>query len=157
MKDREYHREYSKNYYYKRKHELFDKLGGKCAKCGSTEHLEFDHIDPENKSFNISKLLNHSKNAVDEELSKCQLLCHDCHLQKSKVDISKRVSGKNNPFYGKQGIKVAVPKPVIDLDTGVEYSSAAAFARKYNLNRSNVTVVCRGEYPSIHGHHITYK
>ena len=29
-------------------------LGGKCERCDETENLEFDHIDPESKEFNIS-------------------------------------------------------------------------------------------------------
>lgn len=117
MADREYRREYSKNYYYKRKQELFAKLGGKCANCGSTEHLEFDHIDPETKSLDIGKLLNYSKRAIDTELKKCQLLCNNCHSAKSRIDIGVKNSGANNYFFGKHGSEFPFSKPVIDMDT----------------------------------------
>jgi len=29
-------------------------LGGRCVRCGATEDLEFDHIDPSTKRFTIS-------------------------------------------------------------------------------------------------------
>lgn len=157
MKDREYHREYSKNYYHKRKQELIDTLGGKCAKCGSTEHLEFDHIDPENKSFNISKLLNHSKHEVEDEIKKCQLLCNKCHSEKSKIDIRRKNSGTNNYFFGKHGAEFPCSKPVIDLDTNEEFESATDFALAHNLNVNSVTAVCRGTRSSIHGYRVRYK
>lgn len=58
-------------------------LGGACSQCGQTENLEFDHIDPSTKSFNISKLWSLSDSTVVEELRKCQLLCSGCHKKKS--------------------------------------------------------------------------
>jgi hypothetical protein len=136
---------------------LIQKLGGKCSKCGSTEHLEFDHISPNDKSFNISKLLNRSKQETDIELQKCQLLCHNCHLEKSRKDISIQNSGEHNYFYNKHGKDFPSSKPVIDLDTGKEYESATEFAREFGLNPNCVTRVCRGKQKSIHGFHIRYK
>lgn len=65
---------------------LIEKLGGKCVKCGCTERLEFDHIDPSTKSFNISAGYHKSKEVLQEELAKCQLLCNKCHIEKSKED-----------------------------------------------------------------------
>lgn len=59
------------------------KLGGKCVSCGSTENLEFDHKEKSKKSFNITQFWSISKERYDEELAKCQLLCHDCHVAKS--------------------------------------------------------------------------
>ena len=60
-------------------------LGGKCVVCGTTEHLEFDHIDPKTKSFDITRYVNggKSKHIFMEELKKCQLLCVECHKKKT--------------------------------------------------------------------------
>ena len=69
---------------------LLEKLGGKCVECGSTEALEFDHIDPSTKSFNISAGYHKPKQVLEEELSKCQLLCNKCHIQKSRKDLKFR-------------------------------------------------------------------
>ncbi len=74
-----------KKRYYQALSESIEKLGGKCVKCGATERLEFDHIDPKNKSFEITrKFLMGDKEKFQEELDKCQLLCYDCHLEKTK-------------------------------------------------------------------------
>lgn len=62
------------------------KLGGKCVRCGSTKRLELDHIDKTKKSFNITQFWSISIERYDEELAKCQLLCHTCHVRKSFED-----------------------------------------------------------------------
>ena len=81
----------SRNRYYKNRRQCIDKLGGKCVECGVTENLQFDHINPLEKSFAISESLHFSpkmKKEVkfDEELNKCQLLCPTCHMKKTKND-----------------------------------------------------------------------
>lgn len=51
--------------------------GKKCVRCGSTERLEIDHIDPATKVTHRLWGWSRAKRAV--ELAKCQVLCHDCH------------------------------------------------------------------------------
>lgn len=58
------------------------KLGGKCVVCSSTKLLEFDHINPKDKSFEISNCTSVSKEKLDKELEKCQLLCEQHHFEK---------------------------------------------------------------------------
>lgn len=72
--------------YYQRKEQFKTILGGKCVHCGTTEKLEFDHIDKNQKSFCITDKMSFSKELLLEELKKCQLLCHTCHLIKNKTD-----------------------------------------------------------------------
>ena len=65
------------------------RLGNKCAKCGATENLEFDHIDPTTKTNSksaIANLITANKEKLNQELIKCQLLCNDCHREKNKID-----------------------------------------------------------------------
>ena len=65
--------------------EAKEQLGGKCVKCGTIENLQFDHIHPKDKLFAITKqLLMSDRKKFQEELDKCQLLCCDCHLEKTK-------------------------------------------------------------------------
>ena len=65
---------------------LIEKLGGKCVECGCTKELEFDHIDPSTKSFNIAAGYTKPKEVLLSEVAKCQLLCNKCHIEKSKRD-----------------------------------------------------------------------
>lgn len=54
-------------------------LGGKCGKCDSIDQLEFHHLVPEEKSFDISSQYGKPWNELLEELAKCELRCHACH------------------------------------------------------------------------------
>lgn len=65
---------------------LIEKMGGKCVECGCTEALEFDHIDPATKSFNIAAGYTKPKEVLLAEVAKCQLLCNKCHIEKTKKD-----------------------------------------------------------------------
>ncbi len=58
-------------------------LGGKCVDCGRTDELQFDHKDPTTKITNIARLLTSSWDKIKIELVKCQLLCYDCHHNKT--------------------------------------------------------------------------
>ena len=57
--------------------------GGVCAKCGSSERIEIDHIDPALKEYKIATIWSRRKEIRDYELAKCQLLCYDCHKEKT--------------------------------------------------------------------------
>jgi hypothetical protein len=70
----------------KRKQELIDLLGGKCKNCGYDKNLAglcFHHLDPNVKEFGISmrELTNTSMLRLKEEVEKCILLCHNCHME----------------------------------------------------------------------------
>lgn len=56
-------------------------LGGKCQSCGIADHrvLDFDHIDPMTKEMLISQSYNKPLRVLEAEISKCRLLCANCH------------------------------------------------------------------------------
>ena len=57
--------------------------GGKCQICGYNkipEALEFHHVNPSEKSFNITAT-NRSWQEIQDELEKCILLCANCHRE----------------------------------------------------------------------------
>lgn len=59
-------------------------LGGKCSKCGynkSIRALQFHHLDPKEKEFGISAGTLRSWEKTEKELSKCVLLCANCHAE----------------------------------------------------------------------------
>jgi 5-methylcytosine-specific restriction endonuclease McrA len=66
---------------------------GPCAYCGSWERLEVDHINPEEKWSHRIWAYREEKRL--KELEKCQVLCYDCHKQKTRdeeVAAGKRMS-----------------------------------------------------------------
>jgi len=63
---------------------LKEEYGGSCAACGYDKcisALEFDHLDPKQKSFAISSGRNHMPSAL-KEAEKCLLLCCRCHRER---------------------------------------------------------------------------
>jgi len=87
MADNSYHSEYQKQRYAERKARATELLGGQCSSCSSVDDLQFDHVDPETKSYNITRMFSkYSWGAIAEELTKCQLLCVDCHIAKSQSE-----------------------------------------------------------------------
>ncbi len=74
-------------------------LGGKCVRCGTTENLEFDHIDPSTKVFAISAELSKAWDALVEEASKCQLLFRTCHVAKGAEDRSEPKHGTCHVYW----------------------------------------------------------
>ena len=53
----------------------------KCEKCGENHPgcLDFHHLDPNNKDFNISDGGKMSKKRILNEVNKCIVLCSNCH------------------------------------------------------------------------------
>lgn len=76
---------YERRYYAERRQLAISYLGGCCVWCGAVDNLEFDHINPEHKLFTISSYVTHKWEKLKPELDKCQLLCHQHHLEKTRI------------------------------------------------------------------------
>lgn len=54
-----------------------------CIICGESRHwcLDFHHTDPSTKESNVSQMVvqNRSQEAILEEVSKCIVVCRNCH------------------------------------------------------------------------------
>lgn len=94
-----YHRAY---YHAVRRRKALDFLGGRCVFCGSTDDLQFDHVDPHAKSFDIGENLTLS--TIEDELRKCQLLCGPCHRAKTTRE---RRPFQHGTIYGFMKMKCA--------------------------------------------------
>ncbi len=60
--------------------------GGKCEICGYNKNISalcFHHVDPSVKevSLDIRHLSNGTMATLSAEVEKCQLLCHNCHME----------------------------------------------------------------------------
>ncbi len=78
----------------------YKKLVG-CTICGwneSTWGLHFDHIDPNNKNIEISKMHGWSMPSLKKEMRKCRLVCANCHASHTEKQAA---SGKYSWSQGK--------------------------------------------------------
>lgn len=59
-------------------------MGGRCVNCGYSKYIEaldFHHLNPKEKDFNISKVRSYNFENIKSELAKCVLLCANCHRE----------------------------------------------------------------------------
>lgn len=69
-----------------RKKLLVESKGGKCEICSYDKNfaaLSFHHEDPNEKdiSLSIRECSNNTLEKLLKEVSKCRLLCHNCHME----------------------------------------------------------------------------
>jgi len=133
MQTKEQHRKNNLRLYHKRRVKLIEQLGGKCAICGSTENLEFDHIDSSSKEIKIGECMSYDINLIQKELSKCQLLCKKCHIEKTKLnkDSNARIS-----YEEAKNIR----SDYINLDI-----TQKQLGKKYNLKQREISYILRGK------------
>lgn len=78
-----------------------------CSECGYKKHpdaLHFDHLNPELKTKEISRMHGYSRERLKNEMRKCRVLCANCHAihgeaqrrEKLKEEYFKRKMEKLN-------------------------------------------------------------
>jgi len=120
-KRKAYAREWHKNVGGAARRSAWIEENGPCIKCGSSDKLEVDHIDPNEKVFNPTYVWRLCKEAREVELAKCQVLCHSCHVEKTneykqKVGLTER---------HKAGIRLANQNRLITDEYRAKLSAAA--------------------------------
>jgi 5-methylcytosine-specific restriction endonuclease McrA len=58
---------------------------GPCRQCGSTKYLEVDHINRGDKADH--RVWSWGRPRRGRELRECQVLCGDCHIQKTRLEF----------------------------------------------------------------------
>lgn len=79
IKPLEERRKYAREWMAKRRKQWLAE-NGPCGRCGSTERLEIDHIDPALKTNH--RVWSWAKLRRDAELAKCRVLCKKCHTKR---------------------------------------------------------------------------
>lgn len=92
-----YQPEYQRRRYEERMDEMKAYLGGRCVRCGTTDELQFDHVDPTTKCFSIARYWNRPWKIMVVELDKCQLLCKPHHRDKTIANGDLRGKRKDRP------------------------------------------------------------
>jgi hypothetical protein len=115
--------------------------GGKCENCGwkpKNIHdyccLDFHHVNPSKKLFEISKASKYAWDIIKLELDKCQLLCSSCH-RKLHLTLTR---------YDKKDVEKSEWISNIHLDTSTEFKWCSACKQKLPINhfRSYTRNVC---------------
>lgn len=94
--------------------------GGACGKCGYSANLaalQFHHRNASEKSFKLDMriLSNRRWEAIVEEVSKCDLLCGNCHAETHNPELTinnvRRITNgaPNEKPLGEQGVNSGKP------------------------------------------------
>lgn len=73
-----------------RKKEFIALKGGKCSKCGYNKNysaLHFHHLKDKSFPLDSRNIGNRSMKSLLEELSKCELLCANCHAEEHNPEL----------------------------------------------------------------------
>jgi hypothetical protein len=89
--------------YHKRKAKIIKHLGSKCVQCGSEYDLQIDHMDHTRKNYTVMSHWGWSWKKLLEELKLCQLLCSNCHLEKTISEGSLTKGWTTQPQGPKHG------------------------------------------------------
>lgn len=78
----------------KKKFILLEEIGCKCEICGYNKNLAalcFHHRDEHSKTYGLDSRMfaSRSMESLREEISKCQVLCHNCHMELHNPDWDK--------------------------------------------------------------------
>jgi 5-methylcytosine-specific restriction endonuclease McrA len=82
--DKDKQREYQRLWIRSRRAEWIASQGN-CSKCGSSDQVEVDHIDPVLKTMDPRHIWSRRKETRDKELQNCQVLCFSCHKEKTAL------------------------------------------------------------------------
>lgn len=67
--------------YYEANKNFIESLKTECCKCGEDRPwvIQFHHVNPADKLFNISSSMSRGRSAIWKEACKCVCLCSNCH------------------------------------------------------------------------------
>ncbi len=131
-KSQEEQREYQRLWMKRRRDSFFkDKF---CIDCDSSEKLELDHVDPTLKVSH--RIWSWSDERRFEELKKCVVRCHKCHVDKSSTEGSIKHPGIENG-----GVKLTPEKVLAIIESAKPHRDAA---REFDISETQVRRIRSG-------------
>lgn len=107
-----------------------------CAVCGGVERLEIDHVDPSTKISHDIWGWGESKRA--QELSKCQVLCRDCHIVKTVIN-------RDNVHQGEAHFRTILTWEQVQEIRTISGKLHREIAAIYGISRPTVSRIRRGD------------
>lgn len=133
MSTKDLQREYQRNWIKKRRISWLREKGP-CVKCGSWKNLEIDHKDRTKKSSH--RVWSWAKKRRDIELSKCQVLCRQCHREKSTKEISKPLIHGTRSGYQKGCRCIGCTKATVDYTNEWRWKTGRRKMRSSSTSRT---------------------
>lgn len=137
--DKETHRNYMNEQNDRRRTAAIQSLGGACVICGTTNNLDFDHVDPTTKLFTISSGLSRTESVFWAEVAKCQLLCRPHHVEKSSSEISEAQLGNKNANFKLRDLDIKYIRELSRLG-----HSQRAIGREFGVTHQTIGDILRG-------------
>ena len=113
-------RKYQREWVAKRR-ALWVEEHGPCSQCGSDKDLEVDHIDPDTKHLNPGAVWSLCKSKRGQELAKCQVLCGECHKEKTSAFRKANMSHGKERMYRDMKCRCPLCKEWKRLKSAKEY------------------------------------
>lgn len=125
-----------------RKLEAIELLGGVCVRCGTTENLQFDHIDPETKLFNISTYFEYGDETTFwMEVAKCQLLCFPHHTEKCILEgMTTKFIGEANGMAKLRELDVKYIRGLSELGY-----TQSAISKEFDVSKTTIGHILNGK------------
>lgn len=94
----------SRSRYYRIRRQMIDDAKSvPCTDCGVQYPpyvMQFDHLDPQKKLKGVGQLVSHSEDAIRAEIAKCEVVCANCHAERTH---RQRLARKNKEVTHGQG------------------------------------------------------
>ena len=82
-------------------------------------------------------------------------VCMKCNFRWTAT-VSHRVCGRGCPKCGRERTIQSLKKPVVNLDTGIQYESAVEAGKALNIHPGCIRLCCKGKIKIAGGYHWAY-